>query len=67
MLRISSSSKQDTCKSIIDQNDTIQSLQNALHMMTSSNGNIFRVAGPLCGEFTGHRWIPRTRASDAEL
>ena len=24
-------------------------------MMTSSNGNIFRVSGPLCGEFTGHR------------
>ena len=30
-------------------------------MMTSSNGNIFRVAGPLCREFTGHRWIPHTR------
>ena len=29
--------------------------------MTSSNGNIFRVTGPLCGEFTGHRWIPRTK------
>ena len=28
-------------------------------MMTSSNGYIFRVTGPLCGEFTGHRWIPR--------
>ena len=24
-------------------------------MMTSSNGNIFRVTGPLCGEFTGDR------------
>ena len=33
--------------------------------MTSSNGNIFRVTGLLCGEFTGHRWIPRTKASDA--
>ena len=22
---------------------------------------------PLCGEFTGPRWIPRTKASDAEL
>ena len=31
------------------------------HMMTSSNGNIFRVTGHLCGEFTGHRWIPRTK------
>ena len=38
-----------------------------LHMMTSLNGNIFRVAGPLCGEFTGHLWPPRTKASDAEL
>ena len=38
-----------------------------LSMMTSSNGNIFRVTGPLCGEFIGHRWIFRTKASDAEL
>ena len=29
--------------------------------------NIFRVAGPLCGEFNGHRWIPLAKASDAEL
>ena len=29
-------------------------------MMTSLNGNIFRVTGHLCGEFTGQRWIPRT-------
>ena len=36
-------------------------------MMTSSNGNIFRVTGLLCREFTGHRWIPRTKASDAEF
>ena len=36
-------------------------------MMTSSNGNIFRVTGQSCGEFTGHRWIPRTKASDAAL
>ena len=35
--------------------------------MTSSNGSIFRATGHLCGEFTGHRWIPRTKASDAEL
>ena len=34
--------------------------------MTSSNGNIVRVTGHLCGEFTGLRWIPRTKASDAE-
>ena len=31
-------------------------------MLTSSNGNIFRVTGHLCGEFTGPRW-----RSDAEL
>ena len=30
-------------------------------MMTSSNGNIFRVTGHLCREFTGHRWIPHTQ------
>ena len=36
-------------------------------MMTSSNENIFRVTGHLCGEFTGPRWIPYTKASDAEL
>ena len=36
-------------------------------MMTSSNGSIFRVTGPLCGEFTGLQWIPCTKASDAEL
>ena len=36
-------------------------------MMTPSNGDIFRVTGPLCGEFTGHRWIPLTKASDAKL
>ena len=36
-------------------------------MMTSLNGNIFRVTGSLCGELTGHRWIPLTKASDAEL
>ena len=38
-----------------------------VNMMTSSNGNIFRVTGLLCGEFTGHRWITRTKASDAEF
>ena len=36
-------------------------------MMTSSNGNIFRITGHSCGESTGPRWIPRTKASDAEL
>ena len=36
-------------------------------MITSSNGNIFRVTGHLCGEFNSQRWIPYTKASDAEL
>ena len=35
-------------------------------MKTSWNGNIFLVTGHLCGEFTGHRWIPRTKTSDAD-
>ena len=39
----------------------------SLGMMTSSSGNIFRVTGHLFGEFTSPRWIPRTKASDAEL
>ena len=30
-------------------------------MMTSSNGNIFRVIGPLCGEFTGPGGFPAQR------
>ena len=33
----------------------------------STNGNIFRVTGPLWEESTGHRRIPLTKASDAEL
>ena len=47
---------------------TISNHNNADTMVTSSNGNLFRrVTGPLCAEFTGHRWIPLTKASDAEL
>ena len=30
-------------------------------MMASSNGNIFRVSGPLCGEFTGPGEFPTQR------
>ena len=36
-------------------------------MMMSSNGNILCVSGPLWGESTSGRWIPLTKASDAEL
>ena len=34
---------------------------NDFTMMTSSNGNIYRVTGPLCGEFTGPGEIPAQR------
>ena len=36
-------------------------------MMTSSDGNISRVTGPLWEESTDHRWIPHGKASNAEL
>ena len=36
-------------------------------MMTSSNRCILRVPGPLCGRVTCDRWMPHTKASDAEL
>ena len=41
--------------------------QNDPPTMTSSNGKTFRVTGHLCGEFTGHRWIPHIKSRDAEL
>ena len=31
-----------------------------------SNGKVFRVTGHLCGEFIDPRWIPHTKASDAD-
>ena len=36
-------------------------------IMASSNGDLFHVTVPLWGESIGHRWIPLTKASDAEL
>ena len=44
-----------------------QSPKIVILMMTSSNGTIFRATGHLCGEFTGPRWIRRTKANDAEI
>ena len=41
--------------------------QSKYFMVTSSNGYIFHVTGPLWGESTGHRWIPLAKTSDAEL
>ena len=36
-------------------------VRDLLSMMTSTNGNIFRVTGPLCGEFTGPGEFPVQR------
>ena len=47
--------------------DRMQTKLVNVHMMTSSNGNIFRVTGHMCRKFTSHRWISRTKASGAEL
>ena len=38
-----------------------------IHMMMSSNGNIFCIAYYLCGEFTATGEFPKQLASDAEL
>ena len=42
------------------------------HMHSAGHDDVikwkhFRVTGHLCGEFTSHRWILRTKACDAEL
>ena len=46
---------------------TSKVITSQVFMMTASNGNLFRVTGPLRGDFTGHRWIPHAKASDAEV
>ena len=51
----------------VTENDWRGHVTTHITIMTSSNGNIFRVTGHLCREFTGPRWIPCTKASDAEL
>ena len=40
---------------------SLHNVDGILFMMTSSNGNIFRVTGPLCGEFTGPGEFPAQR------
>ena len=45
----------------------LPSHRKVLSMTMSSNGNIFSVTGPLCGEFTSHRWIHLIKASGAAL
>ena len=39
----------------------VKEMLHGYDMMTSSNGNIFRVTGPLCGEFTGPGEFPAQR------
>ena len=53
--------------SILVRNDENKDYQSNWHYRHFGNWNIFRVTGPWRGEFTGHRWIPRTKASDTEL
>ena len=36
-------------------------------MMTSVNGSITRITDSLCGESTGHHWIPSATANNPEL
>ena len=57
------STKYMTCVWILNFNGLkVTSLnENNFCMMTSSNGNIFRVTGPLCGEFTGPGEFPTQR------
>ena len=42
-------------------------IRTRFYMIHNIMETFFRVTGPLCGEFIGHRWIPLTRASDAEF
>ena len=59
--------KQCSCSCWMNIDDACCNPEMSQFMMTSSSGNLFRVTGPLCGEFTGHRWIPLIKASGAEL
>ena len=47
----------------VDYRSILGSRQNTVsyNMMTSSNGNIFRVTGPFCGEFNGPGEFPTQR------
>ena len=66
MFKLIKWSKHDLCKPYSIQNNTMMGVQFVIHedlfrMMTSSNGNIFRATGPLCGEFTGPGEFPTQR------
>ena len=46
----------------LPKDETHEAMQmGCLFIMTPSNGNIFRVSAPSCGESTGHLWIPLTK------
>ena len=53
---------QTMCVTVLTSSIYITHPLNGFIMMTSSNGNIFRVTGPLCGEFPTQR--PVTRSFD---
>ena len=55
-----------TCDTLVS-TDCVRCIFYFSFMITSWNGNIFRVAGHLCEESTGHRLITSTKASDVEL
>ena len=42
-------------------------VDNLYAMMMSCTGSFFNVTGPLCGEFTGDRWIPLTKTSNVDF
>ena len=42
-------------------------IKNKKTAITFGEECIFRITGPLWGQFTGHRWIPLTKTSDAEF
>ena len=50
----------DTVRGNCPSNSTLWLILWHWDIMTSSNGNIFRVTDPLWGGFTGRRWIPLT-------
>ena len=52
---------------VVNKNEEAFWDKNREYMMTPSNGNIFRVTGPLYGEFTGPQWTSLKKTSDAEL
>ena len=55
------------CTTVVVIDDMQEESVRSSPMMTSSNGHIFGVTGPLRGESIGHWWISLTKASEAEI